>query len=133
MYATSEQRRRHVHTKIGGGPESAVYKSTDGGNNWRKIMKGMPEVHIGGMGIDVSPANPDVVYVIMEAAEDKGGFFRSSDRGESWNRVSDYHSSGQYYNEIFCDPNDENVVYFFVVSSMFTRMRIMVYGSVCLR
>jgi len=111
MYATSEQRRRHVHTKIGGGPESAVYKSTDGGNNWRKIMKGMPEVHIGGMGIDVSPANPDVVYVIMEAAEDKGGFFRSSDRGESWNRVSDYHSSGQYYNEIFCDPNDENVVY----------------------
>ncbi|MFW5832341.1 MAG: WD40/YVTN/BNR-like repeat-containing protein, partial [Prolixibacteraceae bacterium] len=54
MYATSEQRRRTSFTKIGGGPESAVYKSTDGGENWRKIMKGLPSVHIGGMGIDVS-------------------------------------------------------------------------------
>ncbi len=51
MYATSEQRRRHVHTKIGGGPESAVYKSTDGGETWRKIMKGLPGGDIGGMGI----------------------------------------------------------------------------------
>ena len=75
MYATAEQRRRHVHTKIGGGPESAVYKSTDGGETWRKIMKGLPKVHIGGMGIDISPANPDVVYLIAEAAEGKGGFY----------------------------------------------------------
>ncbi len=111
MYATSEQRRRHVFTKIGGGPESAVYKSTDGGETWRKIMKGLPKVHIGGMGIDVSPACPDVVYLIMEAAEDKGGFFRSADRGESWTRVCSHHSSGQYYNEIVCDPNHVDVVY----------------------
>ncbi len=111
MYATSEQRRRHTFTKIGGGPESAVYKSTDGGETWRKIMKGMPEVHIGGMGIDVSPANPDVVYVIMEAAGDKGGFFKSTDRGESWTKSGSYHSSGQYYNEIVCDPADVDVVY----------------------
>jgi photosystem II stability/assembly factor-like uncharacterized protein len=61
LYTTAEQRRRHVHTKIGGGPESAVYKSTDGGETWRKIMKGLPKVHIGGMGIAVSPADPDVV------------------------------------------------------------------------
>src|SRR5210317_356896 len=42
MYATSEQRRRHVFTKIGGGPESAVYKSTDAGATWRKVKKGLP-------------------------------------------------------------------------------------------
>jgi len=111
LYATSEQRRRTTFTKIGGGPESAVYKSTDGGENWRKIMKGLPSVHLGGMGIDVSPANPNVVYLIVEAAEDKGGFFRSSDKGESWEKMGSYHSSGQYYNEIYCDPIDMNKVY----------------------
>jgi photosystem II stability/assembly factor-like uncharacterized protein len=121
MYATSEQRRRHVFTKIGGGPESAVYKSTDGGETWRKIMKGMPKVDIGGMGIDVSPADPDVVYVIMEAVDDKGGFFKSTDRGESWDRVSSYSSSGQYYNEIYCDPNDVNVIYSMETTSKVSR------------
>jgi photosystem II stability/assembly factor-like uncharacterized protein len=111
LYATSEQRRRTHFTKIGGGPESAVYKSTDNGETWRKIMKGLPSVHIGGMGIDVSPVNPNFVYLIMEAAESKGGFFRSTDKGESWEKMSSHHSSGQYYNEIFCDPVDVNKVY----------------------
>ena len=111
MYATSEQRRRTSFTKIGGGPESAVYKSTDGGENWRKIMKGLPSVHIGGMGIDVSPVDPNVVYLIVEAAEDKGGFFRSTDKGESWEKMGDYNASGQYYNEIVCDPKNVDKVY----------------------
>ncbi len=121
MYATAEQRRRHVHTKIGGGPESAVYKSTDGGETWRKIMKGLPKVHIGGMGIDISPANPDVVYLIFEAAEGKGGFYKSTNRGESWDRMSDHHASGQYYNEIFCDPVNVDVVYSAETRSHVTR------------
>lgn len=111
MYATSEQRRRHVHTKIGGGPESAVYKSTDGGENWRKITKGLPGVDMGGIGIAVSPVNCNIIYAIIEAAEDKGGFFRSTDKGESWSKMSDHHSSGQYYNEIICDPVDPDKVY----------------------
>ncbi|PJA98657.1 MAG: glycosyl hydrolase, partial [Ignavibacteriales bacterium CG_4_9_14_3_um_filter_30_11] len=99
MYATSEQRRRHVFTKIGGGPESAVYKSEDGGNTWNKIMNGLPKVDLGGMGIAVSPVDPDVVYLIVEAAEGKSGFFRSTNRGAKWEKMSDYSSSGQYYNE----------------------------------
>ncbi len=120
MYATSEQRRRTSFTKIGGGPESALYKSTDGGKNWRKIMKGLPSVHIGGMGIDVSPVDPNVVYLIMEAAEGKGGFFRSTDKGESWSKMSGHHSSGQYYNEIFCDPKDVDKVYSVETRTHFT-------------
>lgn len=111
MYATSEQRRRHVHAKIGGGPESAIYKSTDGGENWRKLKSGLPTVHLGGMGIAVSPVNHNYVYVIIEAAEGKGGFYRSTDRGESWTKMSSHASSGQYYNEIFCDPVDVDKVY----------------------
>jgi len=111
MYATSEQRRRHVFTKIGGGPESAVYKSTDGGDSWRKIMKGLPGGDIGGMGIDISPVNPDVLYLIVEAQEGSSGFFRSQDRGESWQKMSDHTAQGQYYNEIYCDPVDVDKVY----------------------
>jgi len=88
MYDTSEQRRRHVFSKIGGGPESAVYKTTDGGQTWNKIMKGLPSGDIGGMGIDVSPVNTNVVSLIVEAAGNSGGFFRSTDKGESWEKMN---------------------------------------------
>jgi photosystem II stability/assembly factor-like uncharacterized protein len=111
MYATSEQRRRHVHTKIGGGPESAIYKSTDGGENWRKLKSGLPGGHIGGMGIAVSPVNSNYVFAIIEAEAETGGFFRSTDKGESWSKMSSYYSSGQYYNEIYCDPMDVDKIY----------------------
>jgi len=50
LYASSEQRRRHVHTKVGGGPETAIYKSTDGGETWRKLTSGLPH---GDMGRDL--------------------------------------------------------------------------------
>ncbi len=111
MYAVAHQRRRHVFTFIDGGPESALYKSTDGGSNWRKIKRGFPEGHLGRIGLAVSPVNPDVVYAIVEAQADKGGFYRSSDRGETWERRSDYSSSGNYYQEIIADPEDVDRVY----------------------
>ena len=110
LYATSEQRRRHVYTKIGGGPESAVYKSKDAGKTWDKIMKGLPSGDIGGMGIAISPVNPDVLYIIAEAGE-SGGFFRSVNRGASWEKMSSHTERGQYYNEIYCDPADVDKVY----------------------
>jgi photosystem II stability/assembly factor-like uncharacterized protein len=111
LYATSEQRRRHVFTKIGGGPESAVYKSKDAGKTWNKIMTGLPSVDIGGMGIAISPVNPDVLYLIMEAAGESSGFYRTVNRGASWEKMSSYASSGQYYNEIYCDPKNIDKVY----------------------
>ena len=111
LYATSEQRRRHVFTKIGGGPESAVYKSKDAGKTWYKIMNGLPTVDIGGMGLAISPVNPDVLYIIMEAAGESSGFYRTTNRGASWEKMSSYASSGQYFNEIFCDPKNVDKVY----------------------
>ncbi len=111
MYATSEQRRRHVHIRIGGGPESAIWKSTDAGKNWRKLTSGLPKVDKGGIGLAISPVNHNYVYAIVEAAMGKGGFYRSTDQGESWKRMSDYNTSGQYYAEIVCDPIDLNTIY----------------------
>lgn len=111
-YASSYQRRRHVWTLIDGGPESAIYKTTDGGATWRKLTKGLPKVDMGRIGMAISPADPDVLYAIIEAQRGKGGTFRSLDRGESWSKVSDkVSSSPQYYNELLCDPNDVDTVY----------------------
>lgn len=121
IYAPAYQRRRHVWTLINGGPESAVYKSADGGKSWRKIHAGLPDVELGRVGLAVSPANPDVVYAIVEAAMDKGGFYRSLDRGETWDRMSDYRVySAQYYNEIFCDPHEVERVYIMDTFSHYT-------------
>lgn len=110
LYATAHQRRRHVFTYIDGGPESAIYKSTDGGENWKKVSKGLPSGDMGRIGMDISPVNPDVVYAIIKATEG-GGFYRSTDRGESWEKRSDYQTSGNYYQEIVCDLEDVNKVY----------------------
>jgi len=113
LYAAAYQRRRHVWTLIDGGPESAIHKSTDAGKTWKKLEKGLPkDVDLGRIGLAVSPANPDVVYAIVESTDGKGGVFRSTDRGESWEKRSDYMSmSGQYYNELFCDPKNVDRVY----------------------
>lgn len=111
LYASSEQRRRHVFTKIGGGPETAVYKSTDAGETWDKLKSGLPSVDMGGMGMAISPVNPDYIYAIIEAAGDAGGFYRSTNRGATWQKMSSHVSQGQYFNRIFCDPKDVDRVY----------------------
>lgn len=111
IYAVAHQRRRHVFTYISGGPESAVYKSTDGGQSFRKIMKGMPGGDIGRIGMDISPVNPDILYAVVEAQAGRSGFYRSTDRGESWEKRSNYSSSGNYYSEVIADPVDVDRVY----------------------
>ena len=110
LYAAAHQRRRHVFTYIDGGPESTIYKSNDGGTTWKKLSKGLPSNDMGRIGLDISPANPDVVYAIVAATEN-GGFYKSTDRGESWTKMSDFQTSGNYYQEIICHPHDVNTVY----------------------
>ena len=112
LYAVAYQRRRHVWTLINGGPESGLHKSTDGGATWRQITHGLPAGDVGRIGLAIAPADPDVLYAVVEATRDKGGFFRSTDRGENWSRRSDYVSaSPQYYQELFPDPHDVDRVY----------------------
>jgi len=112
LYASSYQRRRRVWTLINGGPEGAIYKSTDAGKSWRKVNSGLPRVDKGRIGMCVSPVNPDVIYAIVEAADGKGGVFRSTNRGESWSKRSGHvTSSPQYYNELVCDPGNVDRVY----------------------
>jgi photosystem II stability/assembly factor-like uncharacterized protein len=98
-----------------GGPGSAIYKSTDGGDTWTRLSgHGLPAGIVGRIGVAVSPANPNRVYAIIEAAADTGGLYRSDDAGESWHHFSAerlIRSRAWYYTRITADPQDENVVY----------------------
>ena len=111
LYVSAEQRRRHVFTKIGGGPETAIYKTTNGGESWDKLTSGLPSADMGGMGMAISPVNPDIIYAIIEAADDAGGLYRSTNRGASWQKMSSHVSQGQYFNRIFCDPKNADKIY----------------------
>jgi len=114
LLAAAWQRRRHVFTLIDGGPESAIYKSTDGGESWRKVTSGLPKEDMGRIGLAIAPTDPDTVYALVEAAAagKAGGTFRSKNRGESWEKRSDYVPGGpMYYQEISVDPKDPERLY----------------------
>lgn len=111
LYAAALQRRRHVFTYVGGGPGSGMYKTVDGGKTWEKAGKGLPAVELGRIGLAISPADPEVIYAIVEAAQGKGGFYRSTNRGASWERRGSETSSGNYYTEIVAHPTNPDIVY----------------------
>ncbi|MYF61192.1 MAG: glycosyl hydrolase, partial [Gammaproteobacteria bacterium] len=112
MYASSWQRRRHQWTMIDGGPGSGIHKSTDGGETWRAINRGLPSVDKGRIGMAISPINPDVLYAIVEASGNDGGTFRSENMGENWSRTSRYQSTApMYYHELYADPHRFDRIY----------------------
>lgn len=111
LYATAHQRRRNEATYIGGGPESTIYKSVDGGKTWKEIAAGLPKTDMGRIGLAVSPADANYVYAIVEGRYGKGGVYRSTNKGENWNKQSDFSTSGNYYQEIFCDLNNKEKVF----------------------
>ena len=98
----------------GGGPDSGLYKSTDGGDSWEELTgnPGMPAAPFGKIGVTVSPADPQRVWAIVEANE--GGVFRSDDGGATWERTNDERKLRQrafYYSRIYADPFDRDIVY----------------------
>ncbi len=111
LYAAAYQRRRHVYTYLGGGPKSGIYKTEDGGKTWHPLKGGLPTEDMGRIGLGIPPSAPDRIYAIIEAARGKGGFFVSTDGGNSWSRRSKYNTSGNYYQEIYIDPTNENRIF----------------------
>ena len=120
LIATTWQRNRRVFAFIAGGPGSAIYRSTDAGRTWNKSQSGFPNVDLGRIGLAVSPADSRVVYAIAEAADNKGGFFRSRDGGASWERMGGFQTGGNYYNKVFPDPKNVDRVYAVDVNLMVT-------------
>ena len=111
VYAAAYQRRRHVFTLIDGGPESAIYKSTDAGATWNKLKEGLPKVDMGRIGLAISPADPNVVYAAIEAADGKGGIFRSNDKGATWERRNEFDEGAMYYAHLVADPKNPDRIF----------------------
>lgn len=113
LYAATWQHRRYPWKVESGGPGSAIWKSTDGGETWKKLSSGLPDA-MGKIGVSVSRVNPNRVFAIVEAERGKAGLYRSDDGGMRWALLStnnDIISRSWYYMEVFADPQNEDVVY----------------------
>ena len=111
LYASFWDHQRKPWQMRSGGDGSGIFKSVDGGENWEKLSKGLPE-KMGKTDVSVSGANSKIVYVLAEA--EKGGLFRSNDGGKSFIKVNSSRvliARSWYYIHVFADPQDENTVY----------------------
>ena len=121
LYAAFWDHLRRPWVVRSGGEASGIWKSTDGGESWQEIGEGLPGL-VGKIGVDVSPADPDRVYAIVEARPDSGGLYRSDDGGASWNHVGTQRliqTRSWYYMEVYAHPTDPNTV--IVLNAPFTR------------
>ena len=112
LYAAYWDHQRKPWFVRSGGEGSGIYKTTDGGETWKKLEDGLPKVLMGKIGVSVSRANSNRVYAIVESEE--GGLYRSDDGGEKWtllNKDRVLRARSWYYMHVFSDPKNENVVY----------------------
>jgi len=108
LYAATYERRRTPYGFSGGGPDSAIYKTVDGGANWKKLTKGLPYENggeTGRIGLDIYRKDSNIVYA--EIQHEKGGTFRSEDKGETWKKMGDTNPRPSYYSQIRIDPNND--------------------------
>ncbi len=149
VFASTYQRQRKAWGFNGGGPGSGIYRSTDGGTNWAKLTKGLPQGDKGRIGLDIFQGNTRVIYATVEAGGGRGsagapagragaagaagarggappsrgggealsqgggegGVYRTTDGGESWERLTSLNPRPSYYSQIRVDPKDANRVY----------------------
>lgn len=121
VYATMYQRRRRPYGFNGGGPGSGLFKSIDGGKTWRELTTGLPQGDKGRIGISIYRSDPNIVYVSVEQGyrynastayeERRAGVYRSEDRGETWQFMSDWNPRPMYASQPLVDPNDDQRVY----------------------
>lgn len=118
IYAAFWQIQRMPHDFTSGGPDSSLYKSSDGGDTWTELTNspGLPEGLKGKIGVAVSPAGVPSgsgrVWAMIEA--EQGGLYRSDNGGASWQLVSGDPKLQQrpfYYTRVFADPLDADTVW----------------------
>ena len=114
LYAATWDRHRTVAAYIGGGPGTGLWKSVDGGKNWKELTQGLPSSNMGKIGLAISPHNSDILYAAIELDRRKGAVYRSSDKGGNWTKMSDAISGGtgpHYYQELYACPHNFDRIY----------------------
>jgi hypothetical protein len=118
LFAASWQRVRGPYFLNSGGPGSALWKTTDGGESWTEVVgNGFPTAMKGRIGLAIAPSNPDVMYAMVEAEEEEdgsggNGLYRSEDGGVSWEKTSDENTRPFYYSQVRVDVANPDRVYF---------------------
>ena len=109
MYAAALQRQRKAYSFVGGGPESGIYKSIDGGDTWTKLSEGLPKRDIGRIGLAISRSQPRTIYASMETNTTE--VYRSDDYGASWTKKGTYFQFPWYMGQIRVDPKNPERLY----------------------
>ncbi|HLK60816.1 MAG TPA: hypothetical protein VKU00_29905 [Chthonomonadaceae bacterium] len=114
LVAAAYQRRRTPFGFNGGGPGSSLYKTTDGGQTWKKLTEGLPTGDTGRIGLDIYHKDPKILYACIENAA--GGIFRSEDSGDTWKKMGVVNMGlnayrPMYFSQIRVDPNDDQRIY----------------------
>jgi len=128
VYASTNEHERKAWNNTEHGAGSGIYKSTDGGRNWKRLTNGFPTgPYIGRIGLSVARSRPNVVYAFLAnqtpvEVETKEGkrtsatgpeIYRSDDKGETWRKCpmkSDRFRMG-FYADIFVSPENPDVFY----------------------
>ncbi|MDE0899443.1 MAG: hypothetical protein OSA81_10530 [Longimicrobiales bacterium] len=124
LFAAMYQRRRTGWGFNGGGPGSGLYRTMDGGANWTELTEGLPEGDKGRIGVDIFRQDGNVVYALIEAdlrsasqgfggggESSESGIFRSTDRGSTWEKMSDTNPRPMYYSRVEIDPSNSDRIY----------------------
>lgn len=138
LYAAAYEKYRYPWHFEEGGPESGIYKTTDGGETWTRLTGGLPTGKIGRIGLDIYPKNPDILYAVVENAEMRqpleeeaamdrrrgiepqermigGEVYRTEDGGITWRKMNNLADNvggkaAYSFNIIRIDPqNDMNI------------------------
>ena len=120
LYAATWNMKRNGYRMDSGGPDSKLWKSTDGGETWENLSDkpGMPKGTNGIIGVTVSPVNSNRVWAIIENTE-APGVYRSDDAGKTWARLNQDRALLQrawYYCRIYADTQNEDKVWVMNVS-----------------
>lgn len=134
LYAAMYDKDRRPWQIVESGPESAVYRTDDGGDRWERLGGGLPTGKIGRIGIDIYQKNPQILYALLENQNPKAGaaggevsaiaplasgiigneLYRTDDGGKTWRKVTDVNVAGgkapYSFNQIRIDPFDDKTV-----------------------
>jgi len=110
LFAATYQRQRTAFGFAAGGGGSGIWRTTDGGDTWTRLERGLPDSDVGRIGLDVYRRDGNLVYAVIEAAEGQG-VYRSTDRGETWEKMSDRNPRPMYFSLIRIDPNNPDRIY----------------------
>ncbi len=119
IFAAMWQRSRAGGESYYGGAASGIYRSTDGGDTWVRLLDGLPSgVGVGRIGLAIAPSNPQIVYAVIVSSQGTlDGVYRSDDSGDVWTAVnqpglpSSLSPFGYYFGQIRVDPADPATVY----------------------